>query len=86
MLLMGQILLLLYFVSMKWQYMEDAQLADLLQELLNSVSSPAWAARHGSILVFSTLLRHNPSSIFMSPLFTSISDRLKNSLKDEKVL
>lgn len=66
------------------QYMEDGQLADLLQELLNLASSPAWAARHGSVLVFSTLLRHNPSAISMSPLFSSILDHLKISLKDEK--
>ncbi|KAH9784173.1 protein ILITYHIA [Citrus sinensis] len=66
------------------QYMEDGQLADLLQELLNLASSPAWAARHGSVLVFATFLRHNPSAISMSPLFLSILDRLKSSLKDEK--
>lgn len=71
---------------MIWQYMEDGQLADLLQELLNLASSPAWAARHGSVLVFATFLRHNPSAISMSPLFLSILDRLKSSLKDEKVL
>ncbi|KAL9431558.1 hypothetical protein AB3S75_026699 [Citrus x aurantiifolia] len=66
------------------QYMEDGQLADLLQELLNLASSPAWTARHGSVLVFATFLRHNPSAISMSPLFLSILDRLKSSLKDEK--
>ncbi|KAK9206128.1 hypothetical protein WN943_016401 [Citrus x changshan-huyou] len=66
------------------QYMEDGQLADLLQELLNLASSPSWAARHGSVLVFATFLRHNPSAISMSPLFLSILDRLKSSLKDEK--
>lgn len=66
------------------QYMEDDQLADLLQELLNLASSPAWAARHGSVLVFSTFLRHNPSAISLSPLFLSILDHLKRSLKDEK--
>ncbi|KAL9436557.1 hypothetical protein AB3S75_022580 [Citrus x aurantiifolia] len=66
------------------QYMEDGQLADLLQELLNLASSSAWAARHGSVLVFATFLRHNPSAISMSPLFLSILDRLKSSLKDEK--
>ncbi|KAH9784174.1 protein ILITYHIA [Citrus sinensis] len=66
------------------KYMEDGQLADLLQELLNLASSPAWAARHGSVLVFATFLRHNPSAISMSPLFLSILDRLKSSLKDEK--
>lgn len=66
------------------QCMEDGQLADLLQELLNLASSPSWAARHGSVLVFATFLRHNPSAISMSPLFLSILDRLKSSLKDEK--
>ncbi|KAI9185460.1 hypothetical protein LWI28_007508 [Acer negundo] len=66
------------------QYMEDAQLADLLEELLNLASSTGWAPRHGSVLTLSALLRNNPSPIFMSPLFPSIVDRLKNSLKDEK--
>ncbi|KAK3197858.1 hypothetical protein Dsin_021273 [Dipteronia sinensis] len=66
------------------QYMEDAQLADLLQELLNLASSTGWAHRHGSVLTLSALLRNNPSPIFMSPLFSSIVDRLKNTLKDEK--
>ncbi|KAJ4721119.1 translational activator GCN1 [Melia azedarach] len=65
------------------QYMEDTQLAELVQELLDSASSPAWAPRHGSVLTFSALLRHNPSAVFLSPL-SSIADHLKSSLKDEK--
>ncbi|KAJ0080466.1 hypothetical protein Patl1_23083 [Pistacia atlantica] len=66
------------------QYMEDAELADLIQELFNLASSPGWAPRHGSVLAFSALLRHNPSAVFMSPVFPAIVDRLKSSLKDEK--
>lgn len=75
-----------FFPIMIFQYMEDAELADLIQELLNLASSPGWAPRHGSVLAFSALLRHNPSAIFMSPKFPSIIDCLKSSMKDEKVI
>uniref|UniRef100_A0A2N9J6T6 TOG domain-containing protein n=1 Tax=Fagus sylvatica TaxID=28930 RepID=A0A2N9J6T6_FAGSY len=66
------------------QYMEDAQLTDLLQELSSLVSSPSWSARHGSVLTITSMLRHNPTAICMSPLFQSIVDNLKGTLKDEK--
>jgi hypothetical protein len=67
------------------QYMEDAQLTDLLQELSNLASSPSWSARHGSVLTISSLLRHNPITISLSPLFRFIVEHLKGTLKDEKV-
>lgn len=66
------------------QYMEDAQLADLLQELSSLLSSPSWSARHGSVLTIKSMLRHNPTAICMSPFFQSIVDDLKETLKDEK--
>ncbi|KAL4637781.1 hypothetical protein ACB092_03G100700 [Castanea dentata] len=66
------------------QYMEDAQLTDLLQELSSLLSSPSWSARHGSVLTIKSMLRHNPTAICMSPFFQSIVDDLKETLKDEK--
>lgn len=66
------------------QYMEDAQLTDLLQELSSLLSSPSWSARHGSVLTIKSMLRHNPTAICMSPFFQSIVDNLKETLKDEK--
>ncbi|XVF57046.1 hypothetical protein PTKIN_Ptkin06aG0171600 [Pterospermum kingtungense] len=66
------------------QYLEESQLSDLLQELLHLTSSSNWADRHGSVLTFSSLLRHNPSVVFTSPQFPSVLLCLKSSLKDEK--
>ncbi|XVE90051.1 hypothetical protein DITRI_Ditri20bG0045600 [Diplodiscus trichospermus] len=66
------------------QYMEESQLSDLVQELLDLSSSSNWADRHGAVLTLSSLLRHNPSTIFMSPESSSILFCLKSSLKDEK--
>eukprot|EP00257_Ricinus_communis_P017959 XP_015576531.1 protein ILITYHIA [Ricinus communis] len=66
------------------QYMEAAQLIDLLQQLSNSASSPSWVSRHGSVLTISSLLRHNPSLVITSAEFPSIIDCLKDGLKDEK--
>ncbi|TYJ11316.1 hypothetical protein E1A91_A11G268000v1 [Gossypium mustelinum] len=66
------------------QYMEESELSDLLQELLDLSSSSSWADRHGAVLTLFSLLRHNPSTIFMSPECPSILLRLKSSLKDEK--
>lgn len=71
---------------MSMQYMEEVEVADLIQELLNLAASSSWASRHGSVLSFSVLLRHNPAAISISPTFQSIVDFLKRSLKDEKVL
>ena len=67
------------------QYMEEGQLSDLLQELSSLDSSLSWSARHGSILTISSMLRHSPSSICLSPVFPSVVHCLKDNLKDEKV-
>ncbi|KAL6953511.1 eIF-2-alpha kinase activator GCN1, partial [Sarracenia purpurea var. burkii] len=66
------------------QYMEDAQLYELVEELLKSASSSGWSARQGSVLTFSSMLRHNPSLICASPMFSMVVNFLKDSLKDEK--
>ncbi|XP_065852916.1 protein ILITYHIA [Euphorbia lathyris] len=66
------------------QYMEAAQLVDLLQQLSDLASSPSWVSRHGSVLTISSLLRHNPSSVFTYAEFTSVVGSLKEGLKDEK--
>ncbi|WCJ36197.1 eIF-2-alpha kinase activator GCN1 [Euphorbia peplus] len=66
------------------QYMEAAQLVDLLQQLVDLASSPSWVSRHGSALTISSLLRHNPSSVFTYEDFTSVVGSLKEGSKDEK--
>ncbi|THG08932.1 protein ILITYHIA [Camellia sinensis] len=65
------------------QYMEDGQISELLEELLSSASS-SWFARHGSVLTISSMLRHNPSIICASPMFSAVQNSLKDFLKDEK--
>lgn len=74
-----------WYLLMEMQYLEDAQLSEVLIELLNLGSSETWYTRHGSVLTVSSILRHNPSVIVTSPMFSSIIDSLKSSLKDEKV-
>jgi len=69
-----------------WQHIEDGQLADLLQELLDSALSSSWTARHGSVLTISCMLRHCPSRVFASPNLPSVISMLKDKLKDEKVI
>ncbi|KAG5549672.1 hypothetical protein RHGRI_014840 [Rhododendron griersonianum] len=66
------------------KYMEDGQLSELLDELLNSASSSSWSASHGSVLVISSMLRHNPSLLCASPKFSIVVHFLKESLKDDK--
>ncbi|GLT74735.1 hypothetical protein SLA2020_465160 [Shorea laevis] len=66
------------------QYMEEDQLYDLLQALLEMACSSNWASRHGSVLTLSSLLRHNPSKILVSPELPSIIQCLKGTLKDDK--
>jgi hypothetical protein len=66
------------------QHMEEDELNDLLQEVLNVASSTSWSARHGSMLLISSLLRRNPSAVFTSSSFPSMVQCLKISLKDEK--
>lgn len=67
------------------QFLEAAQLSVLLQEVRDLSASPKWSARHGSVLCISYLLKHNPSTIMTSALFSSMLNSLKSSLKDEKV-
>ncbi|KAF8388318.1 hypothetical protein HHK36_026984 [Tetracentron sinense] len=66
------------------QYMEDSELFDLLQTLSTLASSSTWSARHGSVLTISSMLRHNPSRICLSPAFSSVVNLLKDTLKDDK--
>ncbi|KDP23748.1 hypothetical protein JCGZ_23581 [Jatropha curcas] len=66
------------------QYMETAQLIDLLHKVSSLASSPSWVSRHGSVLTISSLLRHNPSSIITYAEFPSIVDCIKVGLQDEK--
>ncbi|KAI3459061.1 hypothetical protein Pfo_015724 [Paulownia fortunei] len=66
------------------QYLEDAQISEVLMGVADSASSSTWTARHGSTLAISSMLRHNAAIVCASPLFTSIVDCLKSSLKDEK--
>ncbi|XP_056168131.1 protein ILITYHIA isoform X1 [Syzygium oleosum] len=66
------------------QYMEDAQLNDLIEELLTLGSSSSWSARHGSVLTIASMLRHNPSTVCGLPSFLPTVDLLKGGLTDEK--
>ncbi|KAL6586597.1 eIF-2-alpha kinase activator GCN1 [Orobanche minor] len=66
------------------QYLESAQVSDVLMGVADSATSSTWTTRHGSTLAISSMLRHNAAIVCASPLFTSIVDSLKTSLKDEK--
>ncbi|KAJ0229809.1 Protein ILITYHIA [Hirschfeldia incana] len=66
------------------QYLEAAQLSDLLQEVISLSASQKWSSRHGSVLCIASLLKHNPSTIMTSSLFSTLLNSLKSSLKDEK--
>lgn len=74
---------LLAFVFL--QYLEAAQLSVLLQEVISLSASQKWSSRHGSVLCIASLLKHNPSTIMTSSLFSALLNSLKSSLKDEKV-
>lgn len=67
------------------QYLEAAQVSVLLQEIISLSTSPKWSSRHGSVLCIASLLKHNPSTIMTSSLFSAVLNSLKISLKDEKV-
>lgn len=67
-----------------FQYIEDNELTDLLEELV-SMASSSWHSRHGSVLTISSMLRHKPSAVCQSAMFSSILACLKTALKDEKV-
>ncbi|KAK4397653.1 protein ILITYHIA [Sesamum angolense] len=66
------------------QYLENAQTSEVLMGVTDSASSSTWTTRHGSILAISSMLRHNAAIVCASPLFTSIIECLKGSMKDEK--
>ncbi|KAL3812577.1 hypothetical protein ACJIZ3_013845 [Penstemon smallii] len=66
------------------QYLEDRLISEVLEGLTDSTSSPAWTTRHGSVLAISSMLRHNAAMTYASPLITTVIDRLKGTLKDEK--
>lgn len=66
------------------EHIEDVQLADLLQELVDSAMSSSWTARHGSALTISSMLRHCPSRVCASSHLPSIISMLKDKMKDEK--
>ncbi|XP_073291108.1 protein ILITYHIA [Primulina huaijiensis] len=68
------------------QYLDNAQISEVLKEVADSVSSSSWITRHGSILAITSMLRHNASVIYGSPLLPNIVDCLKSALKDEKFL
>lgn len=67
------------------QYLEEYQLPELLEALSDLASFSTWSARHGLVLMISSILRHNPSMLCASPLFSSVVDCLKDASKDEKV-
>ncbi|KAL0313788.1 UNVERIFIED_CONTAM: protein ILITYHIA [Sesamum calycinum] len=62
----------------------NAQTSEVLMGVTDSASSSTWTTRHGSILAISSMLRHNAAIVCASPLFTSIIECLKGSMKDEK--
>ncbi|XP_073011814.1 protein ILITYHIA isoform X1 [Typha latifolia] len=66
------------------QYMEESEFLDLVQTLCEFGASPAWFVRHGSMLTFSSISLHCPSMICRSVLFPSLTDRLRDALKDDK--
>ncbi|PIA40115.1 hypothetical protein AQUCO_02500083v1 [Aquilegia coerulea] len=66
------------------QYMEDSEVFDLLKMLAISMSSATWFVRHGSVLTISSMLRHHPSVVCLSPVLPSIVEHLKDTLKDDK--
>lgn len=74
-----------FYILLVFQYLEDNELTDLLEELINMASS-SWHSRHGAMLTISSMLRHKPSAVCQFAMFSSILGCLKSALKDEKVL
>ncbi|KAJ8616836.1 hypothetical protein MRB53_036208 [Persea americana] len=66
------------------KYMEDTELLELLRTLSKLASSPNWFVRHGSGLAFSSMFLISASKLCQSTGFSSITDRLKDALKDDK--
>lgn len=67
------------------QFSEDAQLADLLQQLSSSATSSSWVTRHGAILTISFLLRQNPSVICTPAYLSPVLKAVKSTLEDDRV-
>ncbi|CAL4927024.1 unnamed protein product [Urochloa decumbens] len=65
-------------------YMEETEIADLVQILLNQSTSPDWCTRHGALLGFSSISMHSPSKLCHLGSFPYLVDLLKDSLKDDK--
>lgn len=66
--------------------MEEVEISDVVQILLNMSTSPNWCSRHGALLAFSSMSLHCPSQLCHSASFSSLSNLLKDALKDDKVL
>lgn len=66
------------------EFMDDSELFDLLQTVSEMMSSPTWSLRHGAVLTVSSILRHNPSLICLAPVFPTIVNHLKDTLKDDQ--
>ncbi|KAK9735623.1 hypothetical protein RND81_04G216500 [Saponaria officinalis] len=66
------------------EYIDDSQLAELLEEQSDLAASSSWTARHGSVLTISSMLRHCPSRVCESSYLPTIISLLKNMLKDDK--
>ncbi|KAL9233413.1 hypothetical protein vseg_008420 [Gypsophila vaccaria] len=66
------------------EYIDDSQLAELLEEQSDLAVSSSWTARHGSVLTISSMLRHCPSRVCESSSLPTIISLLKNMLKDDK--
>ncbi|KAK9083066.1 hypothetical protein Scep_029537 [Stephania cephalantha] len=66
------------------QHMEDSELFDLLQYLIQSMSSASWCIRHGSVLTISSILGRNAAMGCSSSMLPLIINNLKESLKDDK--
>uniref|UniRef100_A0A7N0VHG6 TOG domain-containing protein n=1 Tax=Kalanchoe fedtschenkoi TaxID=63787 RepID=A0A7N0VHG6_KALFE len=66
------------------QFLEDSQLADLIQELSGSAVSSNWVSRNGAILTISSLLRKNPSVLCTSAYLPLVLKSIKGTLEDEK--
>eukprot|EP00897_Mesotaenium_endlicherianum_P004938 jgi/Mesen1/4472/ME000228S03455 len=68
------------------QFLGDAEFESLLQGLASPGGSQAWAARHGSALALSSLLRHASVRVSSTPgLLALVQTTLKARAKDDKV-
>eukprot|EP00245_Coleochaete_scutata_P006610 TRINITY_DN2110_c0_g4_i1.p1 TRINITY_DN2110_c0_g4~~TRINITY_DN2110_c0_g4_i1.p1 ORF type:complete len:1158 (-),score=253.89 TRINITY_DN2110_c0_g4_i1:298-3738(-) len=68
------------------QYLADAQFDSLLQSLSSNGGAQSWTLRHGSLLAFSSLLRHASAQVVSTPARLSLTvTLLKSHAKDDKV-